>query len=76
MQHGGGHGGHWHSGGHRGHWHGGGWGPGIALGWGGYGYDDGYGYGAYAYGDQCETIRVRYVRPNGRVAYRLEERCY
>ena len=67
---------HW-NGGHRNHSHGGGWGPGIALGWGGYGgWDDGYGYGAYASVDQCETIRVRYVRPNGRVVYRLEERCY
>lgn len=49
--------------------------PGFAVGFGGYPYDD-Y-YDSYAYAEPaCEYVRVRYVRPNGRVAWRTVERCY
>jgi hypothetical protein len=51
-------------------------GPGFAFGFGGYPYDDYY-YGGYAYAEPaCEYVRVRYIRPNGRVAWRTVERCY
>jgi len=64
-------GGRWHQGGrHHRHFR-----PGVAFGFGGYPYDD-Y-YGGYAYAEPaCEYVRVRYVRPNGRVAWRTVERCY
>jgi hypothetical protein len=48
--------------------------PGFAFGFGGYPYDY---YDSYAYSEPaCEYVRVRYVRPNGRVAWRTVERCY
>ena len=67
--------GNWNRGGDwRGHRHGHGhrhFRSGFAFGFGGY---DDYGY-AYAQ-PACEYVRVRYVRPNGRVAWRTVERCY
>ena len=56
---------HWR--GHRG--------SGFAFGYGGYPYDDYY-YGGYAYAEPaCEYVRVRHVRPNGRVVWRTVQRC-
>lgn len=48
----------------------------FAFGFGGYPFYDDH-YGAYAYADPaCELVRVRHVRPNGRVVWRTVERCY
>lgn len=48
--------------------------PRFAFGFGGYPFydDDYYAYAAPA----CEYVRVRHVRPNGRVVWRTVERCY
>jgi hypothetical protein len=63
-----------HGGIHRGHFHG----RGFGLGFGSYGYypydDDYYDPYAYADGDDCRLVRVRTVQ-NGRVVYRIVERC-
>jgi hypothetical protein len=62
-------GGRWDGRHHRGHFRG----PVFGFGFGGGDYYDPY---AYAYAPQCEIVRIRHVRPNGRVIYRNAERCY
>ena len=54
-------------------YYGGGGGP-YAYGPGPYAYGPGYGR-AYAAVPACEIVRVRHVRPNGRVVWRTIERC-
>jgi hypothetical protein len=70
-------GGNWSGGNWRGHRHGHRhFRPGFAFGFGGWPYYDDY-YGGYAYAEPaCEYVRVRHVRPNGRVVWRTVERCY
>ena len=55
------------------------YGPSVGFSFGTYPYgyyDDSWGYAQAPYAEDCEHIRVRYRRANGRIAYRTVVRCY